>query len=66
MAEAPKKYTIEIDEAALRDLKKLPKQVQTQIMDAIKELTYNPRPVGVESLTKFIRAYFVFVPVTIE
>ncbi|WP_461129994.1 type II toxin-antitoxin system RelE family toxin [Spirosoma aerophilum] len=54
-----KVYVIEFEEAALRDLKKLSKQVQIQILDVIEGLAINPRPAGVEPLTQFKGLYRV-------
>lgn len=52
-------YTVEYDEAALRDLKKLSKQDSQKILTVIKGLAQNPRPTGVELLTKFQGLYRV-------
>lgn len=46
-------YTVQFDEAALRDLKKMTKQVNELIVKTAKGLATNPRPVGVETLTQF-------------
>ena len=54
-------YVIEYDEAALRDLKKMPKKAQGQIIELADDLATNPRPEGVESLTQFKGLYRVRV-----
>ncbi|GAB3225723.1 type II toxin-antitoxin system RelE family toxin [Spirosoma arcticum] len=54
-------YAVEYDEAALRDLKKLPKKAQGQIIELADDLAKNPRPEGVESLKQFKGLYRVRV-----
>jgi mRNA interferase RelE/StbE len=44
-------YRIEFRPAALRDLKKLPKDVLTRISGKITALADDPRPLGVEKLS---------------
>lgn len=46
-------YTVQFDEAALRDLKKMTKQASELVIKTAKGLATNPRPMGVESLTQF-------------
>lgn len=43
-------YTVEFAPAADRQLKALPKPIQTQIIRRIEKLETNPRPPGVEKL----------------
>jgi mRNA interferase RelE/StbE len=44
------KYTIEIDNTALKKLKKLPKKVRDSIIQAIDELADTPKPKGYKKL----------------
>ncbi|MCM0753923.1 type II toxin-antitoxin system RelE/ParE family toxin [Desulfovibrio aminophilus] len=44
-------YTIELSPLAARELKKIPRQFQEQVSDAIDLLEENPRRYGVEKLT---------------
>jgi len=44
-------YTVEVAPAAERQLKALPKPIQTQIGRRIDKLVENPRPHGVEKIT---------------
>lgn len=48
-----KTYRIAFIEAALRDIKKLTRQAQKQVVDKIQELSIEPRPDGIESLTGY-------------
>lgn len=43
-------YQVEILSAARRQIKKLPRTVQSQILDRIEDLQVEPRPVGVVKL----------------
>ncbi len=46
-------YTIEFLDAAKRDIKSLSKKVQAQVIERIEKLAFDPRPHGMEPLTKF-------------
>ncbi|GAB3783277.1 type II toxin-antitoxin system RelE/ParE family toxin [Spirosoma horti] len=59
MLQGPKKYTVQFDEAALRDIKKLPHKAKAQIIETAEGLSETPRPEGVEFLTKFKGFYRV-------
>ena len=54
-------HEVQYLEAAIRDLKKLPKDVQRQIIELADDLAKLPRPEGVESLTQFKGMYRVRV-----
>jgi mRNA interferase RelE/StbE len=43
-------YQIEITPAAQRNIKKLPKNIQQQIIEKLEELVLEPRPMGVVKL----------------
>lgn len=43
-------YKLDVTPAAIRDLKRLPRNVQTDIRSAIDELAKNPRPQGYEKM----------------
>ena len=49
-AEAPKTYTVEIAESAIRALAKLDKPIAARIAKTIDKLKTNPRPSGVKHL----------------
>ncbi|MCC5640767.1 type II toxin-antitoxin system RelE/ParE family toxin [Nostoc sp. CHAB 5844] len=55
------KYKIEFSNAAFKQLKKLPAQVQTRIQTKIDELTDNPRPNGVVKLEDSDSSYRIRV-----
>ena len=44
-------YTIKIEDAALKALRKIPKTYRKQIKSAIDELRHDPYPVGYKKLT---------------
>ena len=43
-------YQLEFTPAAIRDLKRLPKSLQTEVKSAINSLAYDPRPHGYQKL----------------
>ena len=43
-------YQVEFLPSARRDLKRLPKPLQTRIFDAVRDLADTPRPAGVKKL----------------
>jgi len=45
------KYKLFIERAANKELSKIPHKEQTRIINAIKNLSDNPRPAGVKKLT---------------
>ena len=54
-------YTIELRPAALRDLKRLPKEVLDRVSKKVNSLADNPRPPGVEKLSGSEDSYRVRV-----
>ena len=54
-------YSIELRPAALRDLKRLPKEVLDRVSRKINSLADNPRPPGVEKLSGSEDSYRVRV-----
>lgn len=44
------RYRVEFTSAAARAIRKLPKNVRTRLLDAIEELSAEPRPVGARKL----------------
>ncbi len=51
-AETPE-YEVIIDEAALRDIKKLPVKARTAVFELTEKLGTNPRPEGIEPIVRF-------------
>lgn len=52
-------YTVELTRSALRELPKLPRDVQTQLALVVEALASEPRPSGVKKLTDQQRLYRV-------
>jgi mRNA interferase RelE/StbE len=57
-------YSINFKPAALRQLRKLPKSLQSAIIVAIENLTHNPRPDGCKKLKNSTALYRIRVAVT--
>ena len=50
-------YRIEWKSSASKELRKLPKTTIAQILTAVEDLSYNPRPEGVRKLTTSQNTY---------
>ncbi len=54
-------YRLELSPRAIRDLKKLPPQVQVRLKGHIDALAANPRPRGISKLKNDVNAYRIRV-----
>ncbi|OGQ22466.1 MAG: hypothetical protein A3I05_09855 [Deltaproteobacteria bacterium RIFCSPLOWO2_02_FULL_44_10] len=46
-------YHVELETKALKEFRSLPKEIQRNFADIIKDLEQNPRPPGIKKLTNY-------------